>query len=463
MNKLLAVAWREFTSTVMTKGFLIGVAIMPAIMFVMVLVIPLLISDKPPKTDGTIAVIDRTGGVVSPAITEEAIRAKLEERARFVREAAKSALDQQLPAGPMKDMAKSQADAAMAWAAQLPTLKVQVLDPTADPEVEKKPLAEGSISDGGRLALVVVDHNAVTPFEPDGALGQYQLYQRTKLDDRIVDVVRSVVGPAIVRARLAANNLDPSQVLKLTRLDPPRAMTVTLTGERKSNDGAQFLVPFAFIMLLWISSFTGGQYLLTTTIEEKSNRIMEVLLSAVSPMQLMVGKILGQMGVGLLILAAYASLGVGAMISFNLLDLLSAANLVYLVIFFLIAFFLIAAMMAAIGSAVSEVHEAQSLLGPVMIVFIIPMILSPAIIRNPNSPMATVLSIVPPTSPFAMVMRLAATSEPVPLWQIALSIGLGLLTVCFAAWAAAKIFRIGVLMYGKPPSVGTLIRWLRMT
>lgn len=462
MNKLLAVAWREFSSTVMTKGFLIGVAIMPLIMLVMILVFPMLISDKPPKTDGTIAVIDRTGGVVAPAITEKSLRDKMEERAKSLRQSTKAALDQQLPSGPVKDMAKSHADAALARAEQLPTLKVQVLDAAADVEVEKKLLTEGTISDGGRLALIVIDRHAVTPLQTGGALEQYQVYQRTKLDDRIVGVVRSVVGPAIVRARLSANNLDPAQVLKLTSLDPPESMTVTLTGERTSNRGAQFLVPFAFILLLWISSFTGGQYLLTTTIEEKSNRIMEVLLSAVSPMQLMVGKILGQMGVGLLILAAYASLGVGAMISFNLLDLLSAANLVYLVIFFLIAFFLIAAMMAAIGSAVSEVHEAQSLLGPVMIVFLIPAILSPAIIQNPNSPMATVLSIVPPTSPFAMVMRLAAASEPVPFWQIALSIGLGLLTVCFAAWAAAKIFRIGVLMYGKPPNLATLIRWIRM-
>ncbi len=464
MKKLIAVALREFTSTVMTKGFLIGVAIMPAIMFVAITAIPLLISDKPPKIDGTIAIIDRTGGIVAPAITTEKLESTMENTSKAIREAIKGKIDEKLPAGPVKDMAKNQAGSALDAAAAMPKLQVQVLDAGADLESEKKPLTLGAITDGGRLAVVVIDENAVkpsgTPEKPE--YGRYQIYQRTKLDDRIVDVIRSVVGPAIVTARIRASDMDPERILALTRLDSPRATTVTASGERKSNDGAQFFIPFAFIMLLWISSFTGGQYLLTTTIEEKSNRIMEVLLSAVSPLQLMVGKIVGQMCVGMLILVAYASLGVGALVSFNMLDLLSAANIVYLIIFFLIAFFLIAAMMAAVGSAVSEVHEAQSLVGPIMIVFIIPMILSPAIIRNPNSPMATILSIVPPTSPFAMVMRLAASSEGVPFWQIALSIGVGLIAVCFAAWAAAKIFRIGVLMYGKPPNLGTLIKWIRM-
>jgi ABC-2 type transport system permease protein len=462
VKKTFAVARREFTSTVMTKGFLIGVAIMPALMFVVILVIPLLISDKPPKIDGTVAIIDLTGGAVAPAITEQEIRSTMESRSRAMREAIKGQLDQQLPAGPMTDMAKQQAAAALEAAATLPKIEVQVLSPSADLEEEKKPLAQGAITDGGRLLLVVIEADAVTPAEGKTTYGRYQIFQRTKLDDRIVNVIRDVVGPAIVEARIKASNLDSKKIMALTSLDAPRSTTVTASGERKSSQGTQMIVPFAFIFLLWVSAFSGGQYLLTTTIEEKSNRIMEVLLSAVSPLELMVGKIVGQMAVGLVILVAYATLGVGALVTFKMLDLLSAANMVYLIIFFLIAFFLIAAMMAAIGSAVSEVHEAQSLLTPVMIIFIIPMMLSPAIIRNPNSPMATVLSIVPPTSPFVMVMRLAASSEGVPSWQVALSIGVGLAAVCAAAWAAAKIFRIGVLMYGKPPNFGTLIKWVRM-
>ncbi len=129
------------------------------------------------------------------------------------------------------------------------------------------------------------------------------------------------------------------------------------------------------MFLLWISVFTAGQYLLTTTIEEKSSRVMEVLLSAVSPMQLLCGKILGQMGVGIVILVAYAGMGMVGLVAASMMHILDPMNLVYLAIYFVIAFALIACLMAAIGSAVSDVREAQSLIGPVMIVLVIPMML----------------------------------------------------------------------------------------
>jgi ABC-2 type transport system permease protein len=205
----------------------------------------------------------------------------------------------------------------------------------------------------------------------------------------------------------------------------------------------------------------GGQYLLTTTIEEKSNRVIEVLLSAVSPLQLMVGKILGQMAVGIVMLVAYAGVGIAGLVLASLTHLIDPINLVYLAVYFLIAFFLIATMMASIGSAVNDLREAQALLGPVMIVLIIPMMLWLPILRNPNSVFAQVVSFVPPISPFVMVLRLSG-SEPIPFWQVPATIIAGVIYAMIAAWGAAKIFRIGVLMYGKPPNLATLIKWVRM-
>src|SRR4030095_16152661 len=108
------------------------------------------------------------------------------------------------------------------------------------------------------------------------------------------------------------------------------------------------LIPGAFLFLLWISVFTAGQYLLTSTIEEKSSRVMEVLLSAVSPMQLLVGKIVGQMAVGLTILLLYSSVGIVSLIVFSMKHLIDPLNLVYLILFFFIAFFFIATLMASI-------------------------------------------------------------------------------------------------------------------
>jgi ABC-2 type transport system permease protein len=188
---------------------------------------------------------------------------------------------------------------------------------------------------------------------------------------------------------------------------------------------------------------------------------MEVLLSAVSPMQLMVGKIIGQMAVASLILGLYSFTGIAALIFFSLKHLLDPMVLVYAAVYFVIAFFLMASMMAAIGSVVNDIREAQTLMQPIMIVMVIPMVLWMPISRNPNGMFAQVMSFIPPASPFVMVIRLAG-SESIPVWQIPVSIAIGVAAMIFMAWATAKIFRIGVLMYGKPPNLKTLIRWVRM-
>jgi ABC-2 type transport system permease protein len=236
---------------------------------------------------------------------------------------------------------------------------------------------------------------------------------------------------------------------------------VTAQGDQKIDEAAKILIPAAFMFLLWISTFTCGQYLLTSTIEEKSSRVMEVILSAVSPMQLLTGKILGQMCVGLVILVVYCGLGMAGLVVASMMSVIDPINLVYLAVYFVIAFFIIASLMAAVGSAVSDVREAQSLLGPVMIILIIPMMLWLPILRNPNSTFAQVCSFIPPISPFVMVLRLSG-SEPVPFWQVIATVLLGGVTILTCLWAAGKVFRVGVLMYGKPPDLRTLIRWIRM-
>ena len=188
---------------------------------------------------------------------------------------------------------------------------------------------------------------------------------------------------------------------------------------------------------------------------------MEVLLSAVSPVQLMVGKILGQMAVASVILGLYSFTGIGALIFFSQSHLIEPIVLVYAAVYFVIAFFLMASMMAAIGSAVNDIREAQALMQPIMIVMVIPMMLWMPIGRNPNGTFAQVVSFIPPISPFVMVIRIAG-SEKIPFWQIPASMAVGVVAMIFMCWATAKIFRIGILMYGKPPNLKTLIKWVRM-
>jgi ABC-type Na+ efflux pump permease subunit len=200
--------------------------------------------------------------------------------------------------------------------------------------------------------------------------------------------------------------------------------------------------------------------MLTTTVEEKSNRVIEVLLSAVSPLELMGGKMLGNMGISLLAMSLYLGLGLLGLASFSLFGLLDPALIFYLFVFFLIAFFTNGSLMMAIGSAVNDMREAQSLMMPMMLVTMAPMFLWWPISREPDSTLAVVTSFVPPVNSFVMLLRLASTAPP-PAWQVWLSIAVGVAGVAGAIWFAAKVFRVGLLMFGKPPNFATLIRWVR--
>ena len=220
------------------------------------------------------------------------------------------------------------------------------------------------------------------------------------------------------------------------------------------------IVPFIFMMLVWAAVFTSSQHLLLSTIDEKSNRVMEVLLSAVSPFQLMAGKILGHGAVGLLIMATYSTLGVIGVIAAAQVHLIEFSDLVWVGVYFLMAYLMIASIMAAVGSAVTDIREANTLIAPVMIVVMAPLILWMPISQAPNGALATVFSFIPPAVPFVMILRIAA-DEPVPLWEIPLTIAWGYAAVLGMMWLASRIFRVGVLMYGKPPTPMQVLKWAR--
>ena len=256
------------------------------------------------------------------------------------------------------------------------------------------------------------------------------------------------------------SGLDRKQIDTLTHVDRVQSRTVTASGENATNQFLNMMMPFALMGLMLMSVLMSGVYLMTTTVEEKTNRVMEVLLSAVSPMELMGGKILGQLGVGLLMLVLYLGLSVMALASFASLGMLDPWLIVYLLVFFLLAYASIGAFMAAIGSAVNEMRDAQGLMMPVTMMMMIPWLLWLPISRDPNSMLAIVLSFVPPVSSFIMMLRLASTTPP-PAWQAILSIIVGAAGAYASVWIASRVFRIGLLMYGKPPSFATLVKWTR--
>jgi ABC-2 type transport system permease protein len=212
-----------------------------------------------------------------------------------------------------------------------------------------------------------------------------------------------------------------------------------------------------------------------SVLEEKTSRIVEVIVSSLDPWQLMLGKILGVGAVGLTQLGAWA-IGGAALAVVGLPALLTArpelgqlATLTsqlpgprffgYFMIFFLSGYFIYSALYAAVGAMCNTDEEAQQAQFPVMILIIIPVIALVGVIENPNSTLSVTLSLIPFFSPFLMFARAAGGAAPA--WQVALSIVLMWLTVLAVAWMAGRIYRVGILMTGKRPGIGELLRWLR--
>ncbi len=464
MSKVFHVAKREFLATVLTKGFLLGLLMPPLLGAVMLLVFPALLGHKPPAVRGEVAVLDPTGELVAELAKFLAPEAIAKRHDRELREGLERA-----PAGMRKltegVLERPEAQKALEQAmGEVPQLSIVALDSGADLEREKARLRESPGQDvpeaRRRLALIVVHPNAVER-DAEGRYGAYDLYVRAKLDDRVEAEIRSGMREAIVERRIARAGLDRELIEALTTLPRVRERVVTAQGEQAFASEFNIFVPMGFLLLLLMAVMTGGQSLLTTTVEEKSNRVVEVLLSAVSPMELMTGKILGQMAVGFLILALYGGAGLVGLFSFALLGLVDPSLLVYLLVFFVLTYLVLGALMAAIGAAVNEMREAQSLMTPVMLIVMIPWILWLPITRSPDSLFSVILSLTPAVNGFAMLLRMTSTTPP-PLWQVWLSILIGAVTAYGAIWFAAKVFRVGLLMYGKPPNLATLVRWVRM-
>jgi ABC-2 type transport system permease protein len=441
MSKVLQIGAREFAATVFTKGFIIGLLVVPILGGIFALVGPRLFGAPQLTIEGEFAVVDPTG-VVLP-------RVRLGVAARHSPVAVTELVDRARAGGA--------AEAFLQMLGTSSNLTLVERPARSDIEEEKRWLTEEHAG-ARRLALAVVHENAVEPVA--GELGSYDLFVPQRQEAGAEVIVHSVVREAILDARAAARGLDRAEIARVLTMPRVSSVSVGAGGERDTVFGVNLVVPLAFMVLLLMGVMFAGQGMLTTTVEEKSNRVIEVLLSAVSPMQLMGGKLLGHMGVAFLAMSLYLGLGLAVLAAFSLFGLLDAALILYLVLFFLIAFFTLGSLMMAVGAAVNDMREAQSMQAPLIIVMILPWLMWMPILRDPNGTLAYVVSLVPPLNTFGMLLRIASTSPP-PAWEIWLSIAIGVVGVVGAVWFSARVFRIGILMFGKPPDFKTLIRWLR--
>jgi ABC-type Na+ efflux pump permease subunit len=458
MKKIFHIAGREFVSTVATKGFIIGLLVMPALIAVIAIAAPRLFGQRNFRAEGQIAIVDPTGVVANElrtAVDPATIAARRVEDARRGLANAPAAVRQMA-----QGAGTASTQAAELALGQIPNLTVVPQPPGADVLQGKEWLKQEEPGASRHLALVVVHADSVVPANGSLTYGTYDLYVPPNLDGRIENVLHQSLREAIVGARVRAERLDRGRIDAVMRVDRRPSVTVTKTNERPTVGAFNQALPFVFAGLMVFGIMIGGQTLLTSTIEEKSSRVVEVLLSAVSPFELMAGKLIGQLGVSLVILGLYLGIGIVALLSFALFGLLDPWLLFYLAVFFVIAYVVNASLMMAVGAAVNEMKEAQSLMMPLMMTLMAPWILAQPIGRDPNSTFSTVISFIPPVNTFTMLIRMASITPP-PLWQVWLSIGIGVASALAAVWFAAKVFRIGLLMYGKPPDFATLVRWAR--
>jgi ABC-2 type transport system permease protein len=417
MKKIFEVALRDYLATVRTKTFLIGLLLLP-VMIAVGMVVPGLLMKKSlegPREDIRLAVIN---------LAQE-LSADLEQ-----------AFAGQNESNPERRI----------------VLDLREVE-TGQLENESEELKD-LVRSGKLDAFLFVEKEVV-----EGE-GRMQLYTKGMTDFVFPSEVKRLLNRSISKRRYLLNNLSPELIDRLGRWVPMEELDLGADTEKTRNQMATTMVPFFFMFLMFMGIMTTSQGLMMSVIEEKSSRVIEVLLSALSPFQLMTGKILGQTAVGLTLLILYVSGGFLVAVKYGMADLLTGGMLAYFIVYFLLGFLLISSMLAAIGSICNDVKESQNLMMPIMMILMVPIFVWIFIVQRPEDTLAVVLSFIPPMTPMVMVLRLAVRPD-LPLVQVIGSFLLLAVSVPAVMWAAGKIFRVGILMYGKPPSLKELLRWIR--
>jgi ABC-2 type transport system permease protein len=417
MNRLWALVRREYLERVRTKAFVIGTVLGPVLMGGFTVIPGLLMSrgGKPLR----VAVVDVSGQLAAP-VEAALARKELNGQKRFILE----------PAGP---------------------------GTVEERETRLKQAVLGGDLDG--FLVLPVD-----------ALSKSEMSYYGKNVSNVVDLgmMDNAVEQTLISLRLNAAGIPEDKVKDVTRHLQVKRVRVSDTGEREDH-GASTILALILLMMLYATVLMWGQLLLTSVIEEKTSRVVEVLASAVSSSQLLAGKLLGVGAAGLtqflvwalsLVAVSVAGAGIMAAAGGGKLPEISPLLLGGLLVYFLLGFLLYSAMFAAVGASVNTSQEAQSLAFPVMMPLIAGVMVFPMVMQAPDSTISVVLSLIPFFTPLLMFLRIAILTPP--LWQIALSIVLTSLAIAGMLWVAARIYRVGILMYGKRPTFPEILRWIKV-
>ena len=321
----------------------------------------------------------------------------------------------------------------------------------------------GRVRDKALFAFVDIPKDVLEP----GSTSAIKYYSERTSYTKLSRWLEKVVNEEVQKARFASSGVDPALVAQLTAEAPVSTFGLvtqrqdgTVSDAKEVDEIERFAIPFFFLILMFMAVMSVAQHLINTIIEEKMSKISEVLLGSVSAFQLLAGKLLGVVAVSFLLAFVYLTGGVYAVIAMGRPDLVQPALIGWFLLFLLCASLMFGSIFQALSSACSDLKDAQSMLQPAMMLVIVAYLASFLVIRAPDSTMATVLSFVPTVTPFAMMLRIAMPPGP-PIWQVILSVGVLVTVTVAVVWAAGRIFRVGLLMQGKPPNLPELLRWIR--
>lgn len=434
MHKLLAVIRREFLTRVHTRAFVIGTVIGPLLMGLL-FVLPMLLSrrETAPKS---IVVLDAGSGDLG-RLAAERLRSE-------VRDSVSNARPRYLVRRVPVDGAS--------------------LNQVRDSLVARIGRPDGAGIDG----VLVIDDSTL-------ASGRTVYLGVNVGSPGDMSALRRALDPLLKAARLAEAGVDTAVVRAALRPIDFRTLKVSegrVTGE---SGEASFLLAYVMSFMLYFALLLYGVQVMTSVVEEKSSRIMEVLVSSVSPFQLLLGKVVGVGAVALLQLAIWAGTAMvlttfGAQIATQLgaspsaaaglpLPMVSPDMLVVFLLFFSLGFLFFAAGYAAIGSMCSTVQETQQSHTPITIVIAAGLLTMFALLSEPAGTLARVLSLVPFVAPFVTPVRYSFA--PIPIPELLASVAAMILGVLAVVWIAARIYRVGILSYGKKATFRDVARWVR--
>ena len=438
MTKFLAIVKREYIQRVRAKMFIVTTFLLPAAMSLFGLVPLIVINIKTPALH--VAVVDQTG--------------KLFDRLRqsLVNDEAEKPATNQNSIGPQ-------------------ILSRQRLSSFQLEEIPSQNQSMDQIREllNQRLRAREIDGYIILP--PDFLEhGEAEFFNNNPGDVFSQGSLESALSRAVREQRLIEAKVDNNTREGIFRPVDLQAVKVGATGGQQRDAGNSFALVFGIGFVMYLSILMYGQVILGAVIEEKETRIAEILFSSVRPFTLMMGKLVGvsfvaltQLAIWAVAFSAFALYGVNLLASRGVapfsIPSVPFAHYIYFALFFLLGYFIYATIYALVGSMVTTAQEGGQLAMPIILILVVSFYLFLPVGRSPDSSFSFWVSMIPFSAPVAMPVRIV-THTP-PFWQIALSLLIGLCSVLVTMFVASRVYRIGMLMYGKRASIPEALRWAR--